>query len=70
MVWGGFCGCTKSDLMCVPDKATLDSVAYVTAVMEPHLVPLLHGYCEGCVWAVVAEDDALGHKLKGHNAKK
>ena len=50
MVWGGFCGGTKSELVFVPGRATLDSAAYVTTVMEPHLVPLWHRCCEEYGW--------------------
>ena len=46
----------KSDLVFILGKATLDSVAYVTAVMEPHLDPLWRRCCEECRWAVVVED--------------
>ena len=53
MVWGGFCGSIKSDLAFIPGKATLDSAAYVTTVMEPHLVPLWHSCCKEYGWAVV-----------------
>ena len=40
MVWGGFCGALKSDLM-VPGKAKLDSATYVATIMEPHLAAML-----------------------------
>ena len=64
MAWGGFCGGIKSELVIVPGKAKLDSAAYVTTIMEPHLVPLWHRCCEEYGWAVVVEDGAPGHK--GH----
>ena len=46
MAWGGFCGGIKSELVFVPGKAKLDSAAYVTTIMEPHLVPLWHRFCK------------------------
>ena len=62
MIWGGFCGSIKSELVIIPGKATLDSAAYATAVMEPHLVPLWNKYCKERRWAVVMEDGAPGHR--------
>ena len=67
MAWGGFCGSIKSELVFVPGKATSDSAAYVTTVMEPHLVPLWHRCCEEYGWAVVVEDGAPGHR--GHSKR-
>ena len=64
MAWRGICGGIKSELVFVPGKAKLDSAAYVTTIMEPHLVPLWHRCCEEYGWAVVVEDGAQGHK--GH----
>ena len=66
MVWSGFCGSVnKSDLVLIPGKAELDSAAYVTTVMEPHLVPLWHRRCEEYGWAIVVKDGAPRHK--GHS---
>jgi hypothetical protein len=62
MVWGGFCGTLKSDLVIIPGKAKLDSATYVRTVMEPHLVPMWHRCCEEYGWAKVVEDGAPGHK--------
>ena len=64
IVWGGG---IKSDLVFIPGKATLNSAAYVTTVMEPHLVPLWHRRCEEYGWVVVVEDGAPGHR--GHTKK-
>ena len=51
--------------MCSSDlKAKLDLATYVTTIMEPRLVPLLHRCCEEYGWAVAVEDDVPGHK--GH----
>jgi len=62
MIWGGFCGSLKSNLVCIPGKAKLDSATYVAKVMEPHLVPFCHQCCEENGWTVVVEDGAPGHK--------
>jgi hypothetical protein len=62
MVWGGFWGSKKSKLVIVPGKAKLDSATYVTAIMEPHLVPFWHECCEEYGWVKVVEDGAPGHK--------
>ena len=55
MAWGAFCGGNKSELVFIPGKTKLDSTAYVTTVMEPHLVPLWHRSCEEYGWAAVVE---------------
>ena len=62
MVWGGFCGALKSDLVMVPGKAKLDSATYVVTIMEPHLVPFWQQCCEEYGWVKVVEDGAPGHK--------
>ena len=43
----GFVGTSSLKLVFDPGKAKFDSAAYVTTVMEPHLVPLWHRCCEG-----------------------
>lgn len=62
MVWGGFCGQLKSELIFIPGKAKLDSAMYVEKVMEPELVPFWHKCCEEYGWVKVVEDGAPGHK--------
>lgn len=64
MLWGGFCGGVKSELVCIPGTAAreLDPATYVTALMEPHLVPLWHRCCEEYGWAKVVDDGAPGHQ--------
>jgi len=42
MVWGAFCGTTKSDLVFIPGKAKVNAVTYVETVMKPYLVPFWH----------------------------
>jgi hypothetical protein len=44
MVWGTFCGTTKSDMVFISGKAKLDSTTYLEIVMESHFVPFLHQY--------------------------
>jgi len=63
MVWGAFCGTTKSDLVCMPGKAKVNAVTYVKTVMEPYLVPFWHQCCEEYGWTKVIEDSAPGHKV-------
>ena len=41
MVWGGFCGSIKSELVFISGKAKLDTAACVMTVMEP--IWFLHG---------------------------
>jgi transposase len=62
MVWGAFCGTTKSDLIFVPGKAKIDSATYVRTIMEPALVPFWQQCCEEYGWTIVMEDGAPGHK--------
>ena len=62
MVWGGFCGALKSNLVMVPGKAKLNSATYVATIMEPHLVPFWQQCCEEYGWVKVVEDGAPGHK--------
>jgi len=50
MVWGAFCGTTKSDLTFVPGRAKLDSATYVRMMLEPALVPFWHQCCEEYIW--------------------
>ena len=49
----------------VSGKAKLDSAAYVTTIMEPHLDPLWNRRCEEYGRTVVVEDGVPGHK--GHS---
>jgi len=62
MIWGAFCGTTKSDLIYIPGKAKIDSITYVKTVLEPALVPFWHRCCEEYGWTIVQEDNAPGHK--------
>ena len=64
MAWGAFRRSIKSDLVFIPGKAKLDSAAYVTTVMEPHLAPLWHRCCEEHGWAIVVKDGHKGHSKK------
>ena len=58
MVWGGFCGSIKSELVFISGKAKLDTAACVVTVMEP--IWSLHGTGAVGVWV----DGVPGHK--GH----
>ena len=55
-------GGIKLELVFVPGKAKLDSAAYVTIIMEPHLLSLWHRCCEEYGWTVVVEDGVPGHE--------
>jgi len=46
VIWGAFCGTTKSDLTYIPDKAKIGSITYIQTVLEPTLIPFLHKCCE------------------------
>ena len=50
--WFGvdFVGALSLNWCFVPGRTILDSAAYVTTVMEPHLVPLWHRCCEEYGW--------------------
>ena len=50
MVWGGFRGDIKSELVFIPGSAKLDLAAYVMTGMGQHLVPLWNRCCE---WRMV-----------------
>jgi len=62
MIWGAFCGTTKSDLTCIPGKAKIDSITYIRAILEPALIPFWHQCCEKYGWTIVQEDNTPGHK--------
>lgn len=62
MIWGAFCGTTRSQLVFIPPKAKVDSALYVRNIMYPHLVPFWHTCCEEYGWVTVVEDGAPGHK--------
>jgi len=62
MIWGAFCGTTKSQIVYVPGRAKIDAVTYIRTVLEPALVPFWHQCCEEYGWAIVQEDNAPGHK--------
>ena len=62
MVWGGFCGALKSDLVTVPGKTNIGSATNVVSIMEPYLVPFWQQFCEEYGWLKVVEDGAPGHK--------
>lgn len=62
IVWGAFCGLTRSELVFVPSNVSLDSTRYINYVLEPHLIPFWHQCCETYGWVRVVEDNAPGHK--------
>jgi len=62
MIWGAFCGPTKSQIVYVPGRAKIDAATYIRTVLEPAPVPFWHQCREEYGWAIVQEDNAPGHK--------
>ena len=69
MVWGAFCGTTKSDLIYIPGKAKISSATYVNTVLEPALIPIWHQCCEKYGWTIV-QVNAPGHKGLSNRCKE
>jgi len=62
MIWGAFGSTLKSNLVFVPTKVNMNSALYVKYIIEPHLVPFWHKYCEKYGYVGVVEDGTPGHK--------
>ncbi|RPA97389.1 hypothetical protein L873DRAFT_1640778, partial [Choiromyces venosus 120613-1] len=62
MIWGGIYGEMKSELQVIPPGVKVDSIYYVTHILDPVLIPFWHQTCEHYGWTQVVEDGAPGHQ--------